>query len=698
MPRLVENLRIILVFIYPLVLLALLNFFIFNKYWLGSGIPPWDFIGGGMVEQYGFYEYGSFFNPPSWYPNAWFGIPEYQMLQDGGWFLPTLFVAEFLSWYPENAARLQATLIFAGSIGFYQLSKQFVNSRNIAILGAVMFCFNPAFFSNAQHYGIVRSAALLPWLLYFITPRIILKKWWALPLGCLTFFQLITGSYPGNLISSIYTCIIFFVFLWFYEDQKLAYFIRVFIVFLGGLMMGLIRYLPTLNDLNSFPQNVGNSSTLGIWNFSTFIYPFVRDNLIGDPSMRSIYIGPLFLSILPFLFLIMRNNRQITFWSGLVIFSVIMMTSNPLTDLIRNFLPFTNISRFGMTDWRTTFYIGIIIITLLTLEKLAKLTTKTFLISETIFVFILIFVWGIGTRLDFPKSDISYSLKVIAITHLTALLYLSISAKDNLKISRNLALISITILQSILYINYYNQNKLTWESKEIDQNIYGQSFRSIPRVIEYPLSSRPPRILLTPPPFEEWQYRTDYRYNKFWLSGEFGALGYHNVKDNSVYQSLELRLQKDSDEVISFLLDKGTALTLVENSNLEDGIQNCLDNSLDCQPISGVKVDQKEFNRESEIFEIKADRDFILIQNEIYSSIWKAKLCDTKKCSTIESYPALDSLRAWKIPKGNYEFRSEAKTLFNFERWFIFWLGVILTVTSSVFFNKKSVRNRQSAI
>jgi len=698
MTKLVENLRRIFLLIYPVVTLMLLNSFIFHAYWFGKGIPPWDFIGGGMVEQYGFYEYGSFFAPPSWYPNAWFGIPQYQMLQDGGWFLPTLFVAEFLNWYPENAARLQAILILTGSVGFYQLSKQFVNSRNIALLGSVMFSFNPAFFSNAQHYGIVRSAALLPWLLFFIMPKIILKKWWALPLACLTFFQIITGSYPGNLISSIYTCIIIFIFLWFFESQKLAYFIRVVIVFLAGIMMGFIRYFPTLNDLNSFPQNVSNSSTLGYWNFSTFIYPFVRDNLIGDPSMRSIYVGPLFLAILPYLIFILKNNRQIFFWIGLVTFCVIMMTSSQLTDFIRNSLPFTNISRFGMTDWRTTFYIGIIFITILTIEKLTKFTTRTFYISEGIFILILVMVWLIGLQLEYSKSDISYSLKILAFTHLSILLFLSILTRENLKSFQELALFLIIILQSIFYVNYYDQNKLTWESKEIDQNIYGQTFRSIPRVIEYPLSSRPPRILLTPPPFEEWQYRTDYRYNKFWLSGEFGALGYHNVKDNSAYRALEIRLQNNSDTVVNFLLEKGKAITLTKNSNIEDGIQSCLDDSSACQSISGVKVDQIEFDRESEVFNIEANTDFIFVQNEMYSPIWKASLCDTNKCQTIQSYPVLESLRAWKIPKGNFEFRSEAKTLFNFERWFIFWLGVILTLVCTVLFKKKLIRDGQSAI
>ena len=675
MPRLVENLRKILVFIYPLVVLALLNFFIFNKYWLGSGIPPWDFIGGGMVEQYGFYEYGSFFNPPSWFPNAWFGIPEYQMLQDGGWFLPTLVVAEFLNWYPENAARLQAALILIGSVGFYGLSKYFVSNRTFALLGAVIYSFNPAFFSNAQHYGVVRSAVLIPWLLFIMTPRVIIEKWWAIPAGSLIFFQLITGSYPGNLVSSIYTCAIFFCYFLFFENRSKNYAIRVLIIFLSGLMMGLVRYLPTLLDLGSFPQNISNSSDLGYWNFSTFIYPFVSDNLIGDPSMRSIYLGPLFLCLIPISLFVMPRNRAIIFWVALVFCSLIMMVSSDVTDLFRSI------------------YISIIFITLLTFQKISELSFITLIISELIFLIILLFIWIIGTNLNYSESAISYTFKVLVSTNISIILYIVASILLKNKRALSTILFLGIILQIVFYIDYYNKNKLTWESKEIDQNIYGQSFRSIPRVIEYPLTYRPARILLTPPPFDEWQYRTDYRYNKFWLTGEFGALGYHNVKDNVAYRSLEARLQKNSDPVINYLLTQGLIITMTDDADVEALINNCLVNNSNCQTVEDVEIQQIEFNRETELYSIKSNRDFIMLQNEMYSPVWSARLCEKEECVSISSYPILDSLRAWKIPKGDFEFKSEAKTLYNFERWFIFWVGLALSLISTLILNKKLSRN-----
>jgi hypothetical protein len=370
-----------------------------------------------------------------------------------------------------------------------------------------------------------------------------------------------------------------------------------------------------------------------------------------------------------------------------------MMVSSNITDLFRSILPFTNISRFGMTDWRTTLYISVIFITLLTFQKINGIRLLSLIFSEIIFLILLFAVRIIGTNLNYSESDISYTFKVMVFTNISIILYILASILLKNKSTLSVILLLIIILQTVFYIEYYNKNKLAWESKEIDQNIYGQSFRSISRVIEYPLSSRPPRILLTPPPFDEWQYRTDYRYNKFWLTGEFGALGYHNVKDNMAYKPLEVRLQRNSDPVINYLLSQGLIITITDNADVEELINNCLVNNSTCQTVKGVEIEQLEFNRESELYSIKSNRDFIMLQNEMYSPVWSARLCKKQECFSIDSYPILDSLRAWKIPEGNFEFRSEAKTLYNSERWFIFWIGVILSLISTLVFNRKLSRN-----
>jgi hypothetical protein len=670
--------------------LATINFIVFNQYWLGLAIPPWDFIGGGMVEQYGFYNYGSFFDPPSWYPNAWFGIPQYQMLQDGGWFLPTLVVAEFLSWYPENAARLQAFIILLGSIGFYLLVRQFISQRLFALLGSVMFSFIPAFYSNAQHYGVVRSSALLPWLILFVSPRVIMSNYWAIPIGSFVLFQSIVGSYPGNLVSSIYTVAAFFLFFFAKEKKRFEYFVRVFILFISGTLMGMLRYLPSITDLTSFPQNIMNSSDLGGWNFSTFIYPYVRENLIGDPSMRSIFVGPLILSLFAF---IKFRDKQIIFHCLLGVFSLILMMSGPVTEIIRNFLPFANISRFGMSDWRTTFNISIILVVLLTLSELKKTSRKRVFAAFAILSVELVVIWFIGGWMGFSNEDKISTLTILILTFLTVIVYLAAVnySMNTLLISMSLTLIILT--QVYAYTTYYGKNKLTWESREIDQNIYGQTFRSIEKKIDLPLKSRPKRILLTPPPFEQWQYRNDYRYNKFWVTGEFGALGYHNVKDNESYKALESRLQKESDPVIEFLLQSGATIPLdlkyIDDPNLE----NCSLVSPKCVISNEVVVTQVKFDRESEIFQISASKPFLLMQNEVYSPVWSGTICDVTECKEVRSIPILDSLRAWFMPEGSYLLTTKAETPFNFHRWVLFSVGLLIAISSNSVLRKLSRNN-----
>ena len=133
---------------YPYIFLILINLIVFYKYWLGISTPPWDFLGGGMVEQYRFYKDGGFFSPPSWFPYAWFGIPEYQMVQDGGWFIPVWITAEIFGWYPANAARVQALLVLFGAIGMYKLSFTFVKSKYLATIAGTLYLFIPVFYSS----------------------------------------------------------------------------------------------------------------------------------------------------------------------------------------------------------------------------------------------------------------------------------------------------------------------------------------------------------------------------------------------------------------------------------------------------------------------------------------------------------------------------------------------------------------------
>jgi hypothetical protein len=109
-----------------------------------------------------------------------------------------------------------------------------------------------------------------------------------------------------------------------------------------------------------------------------------------------------------------------------------------------------------------------------------------------------------------------------------------------------------------------------------------------------------------------------------------------------------------------------------------------------------VKIEQQIFDKQREVFKIKANNDFILIQNEIFSPIWYGEICSDVSCEDISSFATLDSLRSWKLPKGEYLFTTEALTPLNIQRWFLFFIGLTTSLSSALLKRQHKVQNFRS--
>jgi hypothetical protein len=652
--------------------LVVLNFAIFHEYWLGISTPPWDFLGGGMVEQYRFYKDGGFFNPPNWFPYAWFGIPEYQLLQDGGWFIPVAIVAEIFGWHPANAARLQSGLVLIGSIGFLLLSRIFIQKKWINIFCASLYMFIPAYYSNAQHYGVVRSAALLPWFLYFVHPKTLLKGQLQIFFGALIIFQTMVGSYPGNLISSIYT-VIFFILVFCIKSNS-QYFFRLTIMSLSGLLMGLVRYLPILGARDSFPSNVGNQAGITFYNAIYLIFPFVGNNLPWeDLTLRSLYIGT---TVLALIFFYDYKIKNINKWLFISIFSVLMMALGPINYFLRNVLPLADVSRFAITDWRNTFNIGIIMIAGLILNQVVS---RQFLISKIRIILFFVSVFYLGFQAIKYGQSISIVLMFIVFLLLS---YIAIW-KYRSKKQFSYLIMSVSLLSGVVFVFL---NNFSWSTtvKEQNFNIYNNSFTNVQQTMVYPMKFRPERVTFLPLPLTPENYKNDQRYNRFWLTGGFGAFGYHNIKDISAYSALFPRLEKESDPVVSFLMSKSKQLAVKDTDGLEQKLFDCV-NSIGCPSDVDVKINQVSFDKEREVFRINSSVDFILVQNEMFSPVWSGTICASENCLDVPAYAALDSLRSWSLPKGDYIFETNATTPLNNIRWVLFIIGFTFALMTTIF-------------
>jgi hypothetical protein len=184
-----------------------------------------------------------------------------------------------------------------------------------------------------------------------------------------------------------------------------------------------------------------------------------------------------------------------------------------------------------------------------------------------------------------------------------------------------------------------------------------------------------------PTPLTEENYKNDQRYNRFWLTGSFGAFGYHNIKDINAYSSLFPRLEKQKDPVVKFLLSGSKQIATIELNDIEQKLSDCTEEDK-CVDFIPVKIEQQVFDKQSEVFKIEATEDFIMIQNEIFSPIWSGEICSESGCENVSSFVVLDSLRSWELPKGEYIFKTQAQTPLNVQRWILFFAGVMIALLS----------------
>jgi hypothetical protein len=149
------------------------------------------------------------------------------------------------------------------------------------------------------------------------------------------------------------------------------------------------------------------------------------------------------------------------------------------------------------------------------------------------------------------------------------------------------------VFVSVLGIIFVFQNSFAWMTtvKEQNLNIYNKEFIDVVETVKYPLEFRPERISFNPLPLTPDQYKNDQRYNIFWLTGEFGAYGYHNIKDIEQYAALYPRLEKNSDPIVSFLLSRSQQVVFDGSRNVEELISQCAFSN-NCANDLGVEVAQ----------------------------------------------------------------------------------------------------------
>jgi hypothetical protein len=188
------------------------------------------------------------------------------------------------------------------------------------------------------------------------------------------------------------------------------------------------------------------------------------------------------------------------------------------------------------------------------------------------------------------------------------------------------------------------------------------------------------------PPLNYAEATADARYNRYWVTGEFGAVGNHNVKFSPVYQVIIEELDKGQTPLVNFLSTSSRQLiaepgvSKVSNADLT----KCASNPRNCNPNQlSVRVSQQKFDKAEEVFLVRATEAFTMVQNEAFHRGWTFSLCpiteNINSCVPSGNASAVnEALRAWHLPAGYYQVVTFYVTPGEPYRWWLSGVGVAL--------------------
>ncbi len=660
---------------------------VFRGYITGSAVPPWDFMGGGHVEAFRWYKDGGFFNPVSWFPYAWFGLPEHQLVQNGGWVLPIAVVAETIGWSPRNAALVQLFYIWIGGAGAFFLARALKWSLPISALVGFVYLFSIMNFSNAQHSAMVRAATLLPLLVVAVLPRWVLKSPFLLVITSFLTWQMIVSSYPGNLvaISISITGVILISVAALTPVLRVRYLTRVAAALLSGLLLSSVRWLPILLDRSSFPAVRENTAALTWELIPTFVTSFDISGLPNDVTMRSVWLAPICLAAL---FFVRRRNYVGLVSIGFGLLGLLAMSEAPGVRQVKDLIPGLRLSTFAISDWRPIVVLSAAVLLGSVLND--GLRRRPFARSAVAGRFAL-FATALGALAaiqyvrdgSLSGSVPLYLMALIAGAIFASVFIFSETKKPDWVIGAGLVLVTFA---SVLLIS--SSVDRTWQTDRSlsEAYVYGANFSDLREKALWPTTSRPARWYIEFPPLDYGEATGDARYNRYWVTGEPSSAGAHNVKFSKTYQKIIEAFDIGDTPLINFLSTESRQLIAlpVSNSVSESDLNACAASALKCNPSSlSVDVVQLVFDRQGEEFQINAMSPFQLIQNEPAHFGWQSQICEgpsaSLSCKTgPDSVLSSDALRAWYLPAGQYVLQTQFVTPGDDVRWWLFGLGALL--------------------
>ena len=664
------------VWLFAIFVLTLVNIIFFWPHYLGDAIFPWDFYGGYHSMAYAWLQDGSFISPPLWSPYGNYGFPTHLAMQNSSFYLP-LVVLDWLNipYTLHVAATLQCLHILVGSIGFYYFLRLSGIGILTAITGGILFHLSVGFFSNAQHVDIIRGYAITPWL-FVAFSRHFLTDYKKAVFSAWVTFLFLTGAYPGIVVAVFYVMLLYAAgeLIQQVGTHNKKQFIK-YVAVSGSIaiMLSCIKYLQLivqLDELSLVPvaKNIG----ISLQHYLTVFFRFDLDFIKGDITMRSYYLPALTFILL---FFTGRLTRLWLLGLLMVVFALLFVTEGEVRQWAMA-LPGFSVSRSPLSDYRGLVHIALVTMACASLNVLSKqgisLRNTVWRGFLVLIFFILISLTALsnGYQLDSMVSELTMML-ISLIAFVLVAPYLS----SGNEVKQMAAFVSIWVMAIAATYVYVSHAPITWRFDDykmsLGTRVYGQDldklFTDVDRHELWP--SRPDRILM----------RGNVGGNIGYYSQVFSQTGYDNGLRLKRTMALKRMLESDQGSELKNFLAQESRFILTEQ--LPDNARDICMEEQSCNRIQGGLVTMQEFGLSHSLFRVDLDKDAWLMENELYFPGWKSEICEKDVCMEgPEASVAVDFLRAWRLPKGQYTIR----TYYQPPLWglsqIIFWLALIVSM------------------
>lgn len=641
-----------------LLILIIINLLTFKDHYFGNLSFPWDFLAGYHAHAYNWLNDLKNFNISTWVPWSDIGFPNSMAVQSGAWYLPLIIYNLFINNFNIHAAVVfQVLHVLFGAVGVYFLIKSLNYKSEIALVCGIAFHFTVGFYSNQQHIDIIRSYALLPWIIYFINPIILFKNFYNQIILFLFISQFLIAGYPGIIVSGFYTILVFFIFFISSETNKKNYLLTILFLSFIGILLSLIKWLPFFSnyDLINLERSNFLIRTDPQFLLSIF-YSYTNDFFTGDLTMRGIYISSLAV-ILPILFFNKsKNNINILALCILLLFTIRIFVL-PNFPVLMNIIPGLKLSRFPISDWRFTFYIGIILLLANSLEIIFE-QLKIKVVNLLILLILITLLYFLSKHLGISSKDAANYLLKALLFIVFLFIVLLIQRKNNYKI--NFLLFYLVALFALDGFIYNNINAVAWKmtwNKSVELQLYSTNIPD--KMINKIEVSRPERIYYGKNALEISIYHSSLFYNQCIYNKSYCLYGYNNLKLSKPHLHIKHVIDNDIEPTLfNFITSKQHLIEInqpIKNYLISDDFLTSENKNIIAKPIL--------YSENKVIYYIKTPIESNFLENEIWWKGWTYKICNLKlECSNEQAAGQnKDYLRTFKVPAGEWKVIVEFK-------------------------------------